>query len=152
FCCLGTTMKKAGSREQFYKVDFSYPFELAKLSLRNGSQQFNIITASGANSKSMFYYNKVKGKVEAALCELEFQNINIFRPSLLLGHRREQRIGEQFGASLAKVINPMLIGGIKKYRAIQAEVVARAMINVSGKHMKGIHVLQSDVIQEFGQI
>lgn len=152
FCCLGTTMKKAGSREQFYKVDFSYPFELAKLSLRNGSQQFNIITASGANSKSMFYYNKVKGKVETALCELEFQNINIFRPSLLLGHRREQRIGEQFGASLAKVINPMLIGGIKKYRAIQAEVVARAMINVSGRHMKGIHVLQSDVIQEFGQI
>lgn len=151
FCCLGTTMKKAGSKEQFYKVDFTYPYELANISLKNGSQQFNIITASGANSKSLFYYNRVKGDVEKAISELEFQNFNIFRPSLLLGERNEQRVGEQAGAFLAKIINPFLVGKLRNYRAIQAEIVARAMVNISLENLKGIQIIQSDAIQVSGE-
>lgn len=150
FCCLGTTMKKAGSKEQFQRVDFTYPYELARLSLENGCRQFNIITASGANSKSMFFYNKIKGEVENALSKLEFQNINIFRPSLLLGQREEQRIAEKVGAAVAKVINPLLVGGLKKYRAIQAETVARAMINVSLENRKGLQIIPSDILQVYG--
>lgn len=150
FCCLGTTMKKAGSKEQFRRVDFTYPYELAMFSLENGSQQFNIITASGANADSVFYYNKIKGEVENAISKLGFQNINIFRPSLLLGQREEQRMGEKVGASVAKIINPLLAGGFKKYRAIQAETVARAMVNVSLENRKGLQILPSDVLQVYG--
>lgn len=152
FCCLGTTMKKAGSKEQFQRVDLTYPYELAMFSLENGSQQFNIITASGANSESMFYYNKIKGEVENAISKLGFQNINIIRPSLLLGQREEQRIGEKVGAAIAKVINPILMGGLKKYRAIQAETVARAMVNVSLENRKGLQIIPSDELQVYGNI
>ena len=71
FCCLGTTMKKAGTKERFYKVDFTYPFELAKLTFENGARQFNIITASGASTRSLFYYSRVKGEIEKAISQLE---------------------------------------------------------------------------------
>jgi len=151
FCCLGTTMKKAGSKDQFYKVDFTYPFELAKLSSKSGSQQFNIITASGANSASYFYYNRVKGEIEDALRKIEFKNLNIFRPSLLLGQRNDQRIGEQVGAVLAKLINPLLLGGMKKYRAIHAETVANAMLKISLEKNYGVHVYESNAIQMKGE-
>ncbi len=150
FCCLGTTMKKAGSKEQFQKVDFTYPYELANISKENGCRQFNIITALGANSKSMFYYNKIKGDVESALSKLEFQNLNIFRPSLLLGQREEQRIGDKIGAVVAKIINPLLLGGLKKYRPIQAKIVARAMMNVVTENRTGLHIIPSDVLQVYG--
>jgi uncharacterized protein YbjT (DUF2867 family) len=151
FCCLGTTMKKAGSKEQFYKVDFSYPLDLAKIVKANGCEHFNIITASGANAKSMFFYNRVKGEVESALGQLNFKNLNIFRPSLLLGERNEQRAGEQIGAVLAKIINPFLIGRLKKIRAIQAKVVARAMRKISMENHHGIRIISSDIIQANGQ-
>lgn len=152
FCCLGTTMKKAGSKEQFHRVDFVYPYELARLSKENGSGQFNIITASGANSGSTFYYNRVKGEIENALGKLDIPSINIFRPSLLLGDRDENRMGEKIGAVIAKVINPLLLGGLKKYRAIQAETVARAMVHISLEGRKGVHIFPSDVIEEMGNI
>jgi uncharacterized protein YbjT (DUF2867 family) len=150
FCCLGTTMKKAGSKEQFRRVDFTYPYELAKLSHENGCKQFNIITASGANSNSMFYYNRVKGEVEAAISEIKFKSVNIFQPSLLLGERDEERMGEKAGEVLAKVINPFLIGGFKKYRAIQAKTVAYAMLAISLESKSGVHILPSDLIQKLG--
>lgn len=151
FCCLGTTMKKAGSKDQFYKVDYTYPYELAKLSSENGSRQFNIITASGADSGSYFYYNRVKGEIENALRGMMFQNLNIFRPSLLLGQRNEQRFGEQIGAAVAKLVNPLLQGGMKKYRAIQAETVAWAMLQTSLEKLDGVNVYESDAIQVKGE-
>ena len=151
FCCLGTTMKKAGTKERFYKVDFTYPFELAKLTFENGARQFNIITASGASTRSLFYYSRVKGEIEKAISQIGFQRVNIFRPSLLLGKRNEKRIGEQAGAAVAKMINPFLRGAAKKYRAIQAETVAKAMIRVSTAAQTGVKIFQSDVIQHYGQ-
>ena len=150
FCCLGTTMKKAGSKEQFYKVDFTYAFELAIIAQENRSEQFNIITSSGANSKSMFYYNKVKGEIENAISQLGLTSVNIFRPSLLLGKRNEQRSGEQIGGTIAKLINPLLVGKLKKYRAIHAEIVAGAMVQFSLENQKGIRIIESDVIQSYG--
>ena len=149
FCCLGTTMKKAGSKEQFYKVDFTYTFELAKIAQENKCEQFNLITASGANSGSMFYYNKVKGEIENAISQLELTSVNIFRPSLLLGKRNEQRSGEQFGGIMAKFINPLLVGKLRKHRAIHAEIVAGAMVKVSLEKQKGIRFIESDVIQSY---
>jgi len=152
FCCLGTTIKKAGSKENFHRVDFDYPLELAKISLKNGARQYNIVTAGGANSKSLFFYNRVKGDIEKSLINLEFQNLNIFRPSLLLGSRSEKRLGEDIGAVVAKVINPILLGKMRKYRAIHAETVARSMLNISTKNQNGVHIVESDTIQKLGQV
>lgn len=152
FCCLGTTIKKAGSKANFRTVDFEYPLNLAKLSLRNGSKQFNIITANGANSKSFFFYNRVKGDVEKAIAELSFQNVNIFRPSLLLGERNEKRVGENVGAAIANVVNPLLVGKLKKHQAVKGDVVARSMLRVSLKDLSGVQIIQSDDIQKFGEI
>ncbi len=150
FCCLGTTMKKAGSKDNFYKVDFTYPLQLAKIALENGSLQYNIITASGSNPDSFFFYNRVKGEIEQALREIPFQNLNIFRPSLLLGERNEIRTGEEIAGIAAKVINPLLYGRFKKYRAIHGQTVAKAMFRQSIKGLTGIHVLESDKIQQLG--
>lgn len=147
FCCLGTTIKKAGSKDNFYKVDFTYPHELAKIAIELGASQFNIITALGASSKSTFFYNRVKGDIEDALTKLEFQNLNIFRPSLLLGKRNENRLGEQIGSIISRTLNPVLIGRLRKYRGIQAEVVARAMLSVSLKKLTGVQIFESDTIQ-----
>lgn len=150
FCCLGTTMKKAGSKESFRKVDFSYALELAKIAEKNGSSRFHIITAAGANSKSFFFYNRVKGEVERAISRLDIAGINIYRPSLLLGNRQEKRIGEKIGASMAKILDPLMIGKLKRYRGIDAKIVARAMHNVSKMDIDGIHIFESERIRELG--
>jgi len=152
FCCLGTTIKKAGSKEKFQMVDYTYPHELAKITLQNGSRQFNVITASGANSKSMFFYNRLKGDIEHALKNLGYENLNIFRPSLLLGDRNEKRLGEEIGALVAKTVNPLLMGNLKKLRAIQAETVAKAMVEVSLRKYLGARIFESYEIQELGQL
>ena len=152
FCCLGTTIKKAGSKENFRRVDFDYPLAIAQKTKQLGAQQFNIITAGGANSKSLFFYSRVKGDIEKAIAELNFHNLNIFRPSLLLGKREEKRITEDIGAAVARIINPTLLGKMRKYRAIQAQIVANAMVEVSLKNLSGIHIIESDEIQKIGKI
>jgi uncharacterized protein YbjT (DUF2867 family) len=151
YCCLGTTMKKAGSKANFYQVDYTYPLELAKIAERNGSDRFSIITASGANSDSMFYYNRVKGDVEKAIMNLNIPNINIFRPSLLLGERNEKRKGEHIGGIIAKMLNPLLQGKLRRYRAIQGADVAKTMYLVNQQNQKGKYVYESDKIQELSQ-
>lgn len=151
FCCLGTTIKKAGSKENFRRVDFQYPLELARITKKLGAQQYNIVTAGGANSKSLFFYNRVKGDIEKALTDLDFENLNIFRPSLLLGNRDEKRVGEDIGAAVAKIINPTLLGKMRKYRAVQAESVAKSIFNISTKNLHGTRIIESDEIQRLGK-
>lgn len=146
FCCLGTTMKKAGSKEAFYRVDYTYPYEIAKMALANGAKRFAIITAMGANRKSLFYYNRVKGDIEETLKKLGYETVLIFRPSLLLGNRPESRTGEQIGEKLTQLLKPLIPA---KYRAIEAEKVAKAMVSITASNVKGILVYESDVMQEF---
>jgi len=148
FCCLGTTIKKAGSQEAFRKVDFTYPVEIAKIAAQNGVEQFSIITALGANPKSSVFYNRVKGKVEEAIAKLSFKTINIFRPSLLLGKREERRIREKIGELLLHGLKPFLVGPLRKYRAIEASVVAAAMVQVARKNLQGIKIFESDQIPQ----
>lgn len=127
FCCLGTTIKKAGSREEFEKVDVEYPLQIASLAKKCGIMHFIIISAMGANEKSRIYYNRVKGKLEKELIALELPQVSIVRPSLLVGDRDEFRFGEKMGESVLKVLNPLLIGPLKKYRSIEATQLALAM-------------------------
>jgi len=127
FCCLGTTQKKAGSRQAFEKVDVEYPLQIASLAKKCGIMHFIIISAMGANEKSRVYYNRVKGKLEKELIALELPQVSIVRPSLLVGERNEFRFGEKLGEWVLKLFNPLLIGPMKKYRSIEATQVALAM-------------------------
>lgn len=128
-CCLGTTIKQAGSREQFKLVDYQYCMDAAELGRAHSVRSFSLISAMGSSEHSPFFYSRVKGQLEAHLRELEYPDLSIFRPSLLLGDRSETRLGELAATKLAPLFNPLMIGGLSGYRAIKAETVARAMIN-----------------------
>ena len=149
FCCLGTTNKVAGSREAFYKVDCTYPYEMARLALANGANQFLIVTAMGADAHSSIFYNRVKGEVEEKIAGLGYPTCCIFRPSLLLGERKEFRLGEKVGGALARVLGGLMAGGLRKYKPIQASKVAAAMLIIASHQLKGRHVFESDRLQAF---
>ncbi len=146
FCCLGTTMAKAGSKAAFYKVDFTYPLQIANMALANGAKRFAIITAMGADATSMVYYNRVKGEVEEALRNLGYESLLIFRPSLLLGNRAEKRLGERIGEAFMRFLKPLIP---TKYRAVEAEKVANAMVLIAVSSVRGTVVYESDILQEF---
>jgi uncharacterized protein YbjT (DUF2867 family) len=148
YCCLGTTIKKAGTKEAFRKVDFDYPIKLAALAQHLGANQFLIVTSLGADPHSRIFYNRVKGEVEEAIRKISFITINIFHPSLLLGERTEHRIGEKAGAFIMSGLKYVLVGPLRKYRAIQARDVAKAMVQVAQKNLKGVNIFDSNQIQE----
>ncbi len=145
FCCLGTTMKQAGSKEAFYQVDFTFPMSLARVALANGSHSFSLISSIGADEKSMFYYSRIKGEIEHAVSGIGLEQVNIFRPSLLLGKRDKVRFGEHVGAALSKLLNPLLP---EKYRPIPAEDVARSILFASSLEKPGVNIYESDVIRQ----
>jgi uncharacterized protein YbjT (DUF2867 family) len=146
FCCLGTTMQKAGSKEKFYKVDFEYPLLLSKITLSLGAKQFLLVSALGADKMSSIYYNKVKGEIEEAIVQVGFETVHIFRPSLLLGPRAEKRAGEDTAKLLYKIFGFLIP---KKYKAIEAVKVARAMIHASEQEKKGVFIHESAGLQRF---
>jgi uncharacterized protein YbjT (DUF2867 family) len=150
FCCLGTTIKKAGSREAFRKVDFDYPVIAATVAAKREGIQFLLVSSLGANPGSRVFYNRVKGEVEQAISGLPFAAVHIFRPSMLLGDRAEFRPAEKAGATLMTSLSFLMVGKWKKYRAIEADVVARAMVYAAGQGKSGLNMYESDVIQEMG--
>jgi uncharacterized protein YbjT (DUF2867 family) len=147
FCTLGTTMKKAKSKQQFVKVDFDYPVKAAKFARNKGVRQFFLVTAMGANQSSPFFYNKVKGNVEAAIREMRFPTFYIIRPSLLLGNRDEGRFGEGVAQSLTKALPFLFKGPLQKYKPNQASDVASAMVNLSLKENEGMFTVESTLIE-----
>lgn len=148
FCCLGTTIKKAGSRSAFRKVDYNYPLDFAVAVKAVGNPIFVIVTALGANNKSRIFYNRVKGEVEEALARIQFKSLIILRPSLLLGVREEARFGEKLATIIIPLFQPLFIGALKKYRPVSAAVVARAMVQFAGLNPTGIRIIESDQIAE----
>lgn len=145
FCCLGTTMAKARSREKFYEVDFTYPLALANATLSLGAKQYLVVSALGADKGSGVYYNRVKGEVEEALRNTGFQTLHIFRPSLLLGPRSEKRAGEDAAKTLYKLFGFLIP---KKYRAIDAHTVSRAMLMSASADQQGVYVHESQQIEQ----
>lgn len=128
-CCLGTTIKKAGSQDQFRKVDMGFPLKAAELGRSQGARAFILMSAIGASSSSTIFYNRVKGELEDALRELGYPYLSIYHPSLLLGDRREHRTAEALGIKAMPLVNRLLIGPLDKYRGIEAQTVANAMVN-----------------------
>lgn len=131
FCCLGTTMAKAGSERAFRQVDFDYPLEIGRAALAAGARKLLVVTAVGADPESRIFYNRVKGELEGALEALGLPELHVFRPSLLLGDRNERRIGERIAMFAARPVGALFAGSLKKYRPIPAADVARAMVEVA---------------------
>jgi uncharacterized protein YbjT (DUF2867 family) len=151
FCCLGTTIKQAGSRENFRAVDHTAVLAVAWAARRNGASRFFVVSALGADSASRVFYSRVKGETEEALQVLDFKTLGIFQPSLLLGPRAQPRPGERVLAALLWLGEPMMFGSLRKYRSIRAEVVARAMLRCSyGEGARGLLVYPSDEIEDLG--
>ena len=149
FCCLGTTMKKAGSKQQFEKVDFEYPLTIAAIAKNRGVGHFIVISAMGANEKALAYYSQVKGKLEAELIKMDFPRLSIVRPSLITGNRQEFRLGETIGDKVLMVLNPILIGPLKKLHSIPATQIALAMkaIALNGKEQKVAMYLSDELLE-----
>ncbi len=146
FCCLGTTMKVAGSKAAFYKVDYTFPLEIAKAALENGANQYLIVTAMGADAESRIYYNRVKGEIEKALSDLHYPTLLIFRPSMLSGNRIESRLGERIGSAFMRFFDPLIPA---KYKIIEGSKVAQAMLNLAQKGYKNKEIFESDSLQKF---
>lgn len=152
FCCLGTTMKKAGSKAAFRKVDYDYPLVLAQEAAKKGASRYLLVTAMGANRSSLFFYNRVKGEVEEAISKLvQYKAVYVFRPSLLLGHRKEDRTGEAFAQKITRLLRPLMVGPFRKYRPIQAHVVAEGMLAAAKSDERGVVLYSSEQIKNLGQ-
>jgi uncharacterized protein YbjT (DUF2867 family) len=146
FCSLGTTMKKAQTKEQFRKVDYEYPMLLAKAAKQGKAARFLLVSSMGANSSSKFFYNQVKGEVEDGLRGLGLRSLLIFRPSLLLGHRDEFRPGERIGQFLGRSLSFLLIGRLRKYKPISVTLVAQGMIRAAKSGAVELKIYPSDEI------
>ena len=127
FCCLGTTIGKAGSQEAFRRVDFDYPVALASAAARDRAKRLLVVSALGANADSRVFYNRVKGDMESVVRSAGVPTTCFFRPSLLSGPRAEARRGEVIGLAIGKVFGPLL----GRYRPIHAELVAAAMLKAA---------------------
>lgn len=142
FCCLGTTIKKAGSQEAFKRVDFNYPLATAKLAKKQGIQQFFVISAIGANPTSRVFYSRVKGEMEEALKAVQLPALHIFRPSLLIGQRPEFRFGEKAAEIARPIYTPFLQGKLKKFKPIEGKLVAKAMYESAKAEQTGTIVYE----------
>lgn len=144
FCCLGTTIKQAGSQEAFRRVDHDFVLAFANAGLRIGATQFLLVSAIGADSDSRVFYNRVKGEVEAAIRKLPYRAVQIFRPGLLLGNRSEFRFGERIAMFVMPIVHPLLIGRLRRYHSIHARDVARAMVRIAHDAPRGPNVWEYD--------
>jgi uncharacterized protein YbjT (DUF2867 family) len=150
FCALGTTIKTAGSQDAFYKVDYTYVVNLGKWCAANGVKRFLIVSAMGASSKSGIFYNRVKGEMETAVSQLNIPQIEVFRPSLLMGDRKEKRRGEKIAQVVMGGLGFLFVGPLLKYKGIHDDVVAKAMIKSAKEEVRGFTVYESGEMQVLG--
>jgi len=145
FSAIGTTQGKVkGDQLQYRKVDYDIAVNAARACLETGGSNFLLVSSVGADSNSKNFYLRLKGEVESAVRKFPIKSIAIFRPSMLLGNRKEFRLGERIGQSGMKLISPLLAGRWKKYKAIEARDVAAAMIAAAKRNREGFTVYEYD--------
>ena len=139
FCCLGTTIRVAGSQPAFERVDYHMVVDLARAAHKAGAKRFFVVSAVGASEHAAAFYSRVKGRMEKAVSEIPFEAVHIVRPSLLLGKRRERRVGEKIAQRFAPLLSPVLLGPLAKYRAVDADEVAAALMTLAKNPGRGVH-------------
>jgi len=148
FCCLGSTKAKTPDKVVYRAIDHDYPLQLAQLAFENGVKQYHLVSSIGANAASSTFYLKTKGETENDLQKIGFSSMYIYRPSFLTGNRKENRPTERFVHALFKIIEPLLFGGLKKYRSIPGATVAAAMYKQSTQNTTGLFIYESDKIKQ----
>ena len=139
--CLGTTIRKAGSQAAFRRVDHDYVLAVARAALGKGARQFIMVSSAGAGGSG--FYLRVKGEIEEALKSLGFARLDIIRPGLILGERQERRPIERLAQQIAPLLNPLLVGGLRRYASVSADTVAAAIASLIGRTEPGCHIHQS---------
>jgi uncharacterized protein YbjT (DUF2867 family) len=152
FICLGTTMKKAGSRDAFYDVDHNLIFTIAKTGSLQSMNQLIFVSAIGADSRSLIYYLKVKGELEDNVKRLPYWGIHIMRPSVLLGHREDQRPAEQIAGLLSKGLQRFSGSIIADIAPIDADDVAKAMVQSAQSLKQGTHIHHGSEIVKLAKV
>jgi len=150
FCCVGTTQNRAGSIEAFQKVDRDIPIALARWAAAHRAVTFVGISSVDANAAARSVYLKTKGQMESGVAGAGVSATYILRPSLLDGERDEFRLAERVGNLALSIVGPLMVGPIRKYRAVRTETVARAMLTCAERGAPGVHIVESDAIQELG--
>lgn len=145
FCAMGTTIRKAGSKEAQYRVDCTYPAEIGRIARQNGVKQYLLVSSVGADAKTSNFYLRTKGELEQKIQALDFECFVSARPSFLLGDRVEFRLGEKIGIVLATLLAPIIP---RRYRGIQAANVAQALITLANKGMKGAYFIENETLPQ----
>ena len=147
FFCIGTTRKNTPDKNEYIKIEYNLPVEVAKIAKENSVDSFTYVSSLGANPNASGLYLKNKGQAEESIKKLNFRKLSIMRPSILLGNRRENRIGEKIGIFVMKSFSPLFLGKMKKYKPIKVENVALAMMMIAeNDYQKTIY--ESDRIME----
>jgi uncharacterized protein YbjT (DUF2867 family) len=152
FCCLGSTRAKTPDLAVYRRIDHDYPVQLAQLGHSNGVKEYHLVSSIGANASSSNFYTKTKGETELDVDKVGIPATHIYQPSLLTGQRKEKRILEHIASLLMKIIDPLLMGSLKKYRSIPAATVAMVMFKQSTKNMVGNFIYPSNAIKEIKQL
>ena len=147
FFCIGTTKQNAPDKDEYRRIEYNIPVEIAKIAKSNSINSFVYVSSGFADPKSSGVYLKNKGDVEQELKSLNFLKLGIMRPSFLIGDRKEKRIGEKIGIFIFKLISPFFLGPLKKMKPIHSEKVAKAMIKIANENLRKT-ILESDEIAE----
>lgn len=151
FNTMGTTIAKAGSQEAFKKVDVDIPLAVAKIAKANGAKRFLSVSSLSANPKSPVFYSRMKGVLEEELKKVGFESLVIFRPSLLMGNRKEKRVGEGIAQSVYSAFSFVFVGAIKKYKGTPADSLAEVMVALANDGKTGVRIIENDEILEIAE-
>jgi len=144
FICIGTTKKKTPKKDEYFFVDYSIPVRVAEQLKKYNCKNVFVVSALGANSNSSNFYLNTKGKMEEKIISLNFDVCGIARPSLLLGTRKEFRLGELIAKYIFKIINPLLTGSLKKYKGIEASQVVKSLLWMNTHQKEKVKIYQNN--------
>ena len=151
YISLGTTIKKAGNAKNFEKVDYYYCLKLANLAFKFGVRRLSIVSSVGSNPDSKLLYPRTKGRIEKELAKIGYDHLSIIKPGIIMGKRKENRTGEKLAKLIFKLISPLLIYKLSKYKPIHANVISKAMINILNLSGKGIFNLEYKDLIKFSK-
>lgn len=146
FCCIGTTIRKAQTKENFRKIDYEYITKFAKVCEMNGIRDFHLISAIWASPESYFFYQRVKGEAESFICSLEFESVTIYRPSVIYGGRKEFRLFESFAAWFSRNFKFLFVGKLNRILAVTGDQLAKTIHLKSKQFIPGRWVIESEEI------
>lgn len=152
YCCIGTTIAQAGSQEAFRAADVDAVEMFARAARTLGATRFIVVSSVGADAASKKFYLRTKAEMEEAVVALGYSGVDILQPSLLLGPRKQFRLAELAATLVAPLVNPLLTGEREQYRAIPAEVVAKAMLGASRRGFRGVTRYTHAAIQQLAAI